>query len=444
MLWSPDRPKDMRIVITGMGIVAPGANDVETYWRNLINGKSALEPFDIDELAKEKGFIGENAQYTHDVRLVGRVKIDPVEHLQRYKVKFAPKRFNQRVAPEAQILICSAVEALSQSGVLLPDGTINPSIDKEEVTVRMGTILGPSLNISRYQNHIDHQKHEPEQELYGIMHIDPQRLSTMTANFFDFQGGPETSASACSSGGSALSGGIADILLNDARYCLVGASDLAIHPHLITQLDNARALSHENDPRMCRPFDKNYTGVFMGEGAAVLFIETLESAQERHAKILAEITGYGKAGENSDFDPSGKGISLALRRSIRRSGPMKTKGYDFNHTHSAGTKGDETEVESAREARKKLGYDESHWAVGSSKWQGGHPWGPAVLNGVIVGVKALNEDILPPSPNLETPIMEDVDFVQGEARPERVGRVSVTGQGLGGGATAHTLEIPGK
>jgi len=67
MLWSPDRPKDMRIVITGMGIVAPGANDVETYWRNLINGKSALEPFDIDELAKEKGFIGENAQYTHDV-----------------------------------------------------------------------------------------------------------------------------------------------------------------------------------------------------------------------------------------------------------------------------------------------------------------------------------------------------------------------------------------
>jgi len=370
-----------RVVVTGMGAVSALGNNVDATWEGLVAGRSGvrrIEAFDPSRLA---------AQIAAEVRDLDGSNVLPRKELRR---------------TDRYILfgLVTAREAMDQAG--LPDRLEG---DLAELTGAIlgtglggvGTLIdGITLNATRGPDRIS-----PFFVPMGI----PNVGAGMIAIVFGMTGPNFATSSACATGGHAIGEAWETIRRGDADIMLAGGSEAAIHEAVVGGFASMRALSTRNDDPAgaSRPFDRGRDGFVIGEGAGVMVLEAIESAEARGAEPLAELVGYGATADASHITlpaPGGIGAVRAARRALEKAG-LPADAVEHVNAHATSTpEGDRTEVEAMRTI---FGAHAPRVAVTSNKSMLGHTLGAAGAIEAIATVLAIRTGCVPPTINLDAP-----------------------------------------
>lgn len=418
-----------RVVVTGMGAITPLGIGVEATWRNAIEGKSGIVENRFDQYPQIKASVAGMVpqKFNPKVALAGLL---------------SGKDIGNRLHRSVHFSLAAAFEALQQAGILTQrEGEdaknkkwkINPQIiDPSEVAAIIGTGIGGGEAIAKVQLSLDAKKRAGP---FDILHALPERVVTPVTMAFDIRGPTYTVVAACATGNIAIASGVKEIMMGDARIAVVGGTEAVNVPIGSAMFDAMHALDPESDPtKTPRPFDELAGGFVMGEGAGILVLERLDFARARGAKILAEVTGYGNYSDaHHDTDPSGEGGKLALLRAIDRAKAKGANGRVYNNLHGTGTKtGDPVELRIVREAYTERKIDVA--GMSSTKSETGHLLGAAGAVEAVIGIKALEDQVMPPTLRLENPIKEaeGLNLVPKEAQRAEFDHVHSNAFGFGG------------
>ncbi len=398
-----------RVVITGLGCISPLGNDVETTWGHILAGKSGvgtITHFDTRDFktkiaAEVKGFDGRE--------LFGRKEA-------------------RRMDPVSQYALAAAQQAVDDSGLEINDE------NRDRIGVVIGTGTGGMGTISKNMQ-IFFERGPSRVSPFLVPMMLPDTSAGMVAIRFGVRGPNMAVVTACASGTNALGESAEIIRLGRADVMLAGGSEAAIIPIAMAGMSVMGAISSRNEEpeRASRPFDAGRDGFIMGEGAAILVLESLEYAQARGAHILAEISGYGSTNDAYHISapaPNGAGAALCMRTALDSAGLDTTKiGYINAHGTSTFLN-DKSETAAIKTVFGEQAYK---IPVSSTKSMTGHLLGAAGALEAIFCVKTLAEEILPATINYETPDPEcDLDYVPNQARPARVDHIMSNSFGFGG------------
>ncbi|HEY7356756.1 MAG TPA: beta-ketoacyl-ACP synthase II, partial [Ktedonobacterales bacterium] len=241
--------------------------------------------------------------------------------------------------------------------------------------------------------------------------------------------------SACATGANAIGEAYETIRRGDARVMVAGGAEAAVQPVAIASFGNMHALSRRNDDpqRASRPFDAERDGFVMGEGAGIIVLEDMEFAQERGARIYAELVGYGATADAhhiTDPAPGGRGLVRAMRRALQKGG-IAPEEVNYINAHGTSTPPNDR---SETAAIKDLFGDHAYkLAVSSTKSMTGHMMGAAGGVEAAISVLSIRDNIMPPTINYEHPDPEcDLDYVPNEARQADVRVALSNSMGFGG------------
>jgi 3-oxoacyl-[acyl-carrier-protein] synthase II len=398
-----------RIVITGLGAVSPLGLDVASTWQGLIEGKSgvsAITTFDTRDFptkiaASVQGF-------------------DPTLYLNQREAR--------RMSPFILYTLAAAYEAVTQARLDLSQE------DPTRVGVEIGSGLGGTSIVEEQRLILENK---------GIRHINPSMVpailintaACMVAIQLGIKGPVNSGVSACASGLTSLGDAARRLAWGDADVMLAGGAESVVTPLAIAGFSRLGALSKKNDTpeKACAPFDAGRDGTVIGEGAAVLVLETLGHAQGRHAPILAEVLGYGltcDAYHTAAPEPSGDGAARAMANALREAG-ISLDEVDYICAHGTGTElNDISETLAIKTALRERAYEVP---VSSNKGAVGHMIGAAGAISTVAGVQAILTGLIPPTINYQTPDPEcDLDYVPNVARETTVNTVMINSFGFGG------------
>jgi 3-oxoacyl-[acyl-carrier-protein] synthase II len=412
-----------RIVVIGMGAVSPLGVGVEQMWTRIKEGEIGIRELEGDEfihnavraVAKVPDFDAQSelAKVIPDNKLLGETK--------------------RRNDVSTIFAVIAAGEALGQAGILGPDGKINPDIvDPFEVVDTIGTGIGGAHTIAEASEKLHNPRPGKKIGPADIFKSLPERVSSVPSIVYGIEGGAHTPVAACATGNYGISSGADSIMLGRAKIAVVGGTDACIRPAVLGEFEAIGALSIVSDPtKASRPFDINRSGFVMGEGGGVLVLAERDFAIEKKLPIIAELAGYGEASDAKHAtDPSVVGAARAARLAMR-SELLKNKGPIFAAAHATGTGvGDPAELMALR-----LSLEGKHVAgISGPKGSLGHTMGAAGALEGILAIKALNEQIMPPTMNLEDPIAEGdgINLVPNEAQEAEVDVVINPSFGFGG------------
>jgi 3-oxoacyl-[acyl-carrier-protein] synthase II len=407
-----------RVGITGIGMVTPLGNDTATSWEALKKGVSGAGPITQFDAS------------AHETRIAAEVKgFDPLLYMERKDL-----RRNDRFA---QFAMAATIQALRDAKLPFT-GTDQMDQDTAAIAEETGIILGSGIGGLTTM-------HEQFKLLFdrGPDRISPF-FSTMTpidlaAGFISITlglGGPNFAVvSACATGAHAIGEAYETIRRGDARIMVAGGAEAAIQPVAIASFGNMHAMSRRNDDptHASRPFDAERDGFVMGEGAGILILEDLEYAQERGARVYAELVGYGATADAhhiTDPAPGGRGLVRAMRRALQK-GCIAPEEVNYINAHGTSTPPNDR---SETGAIKALFGDHAYkLAISSTKSMTGHMMGAA--GGVEAGISVLSiyDQVMPPTINYTHPDPEcDLDYIPNEARPADVRIALSNSMGFGG------------
>ena len=402
------------IVVTGIGAVTPLGVGVKNYWENLISGKSGIAPisrFDATDLP---------------VTFAGEVKdFNPEDFMTKKQVK--------EMELFMQFGYAAAAEAMEDAG-FTEDENGNLPLPKERIGIVLGTVFSGIIDIAATQDKFS---------TGSASRVNPRFITRIIGNIAAAQiaiskglKGPSlTVSTACSSGIDAITTGIMLIEQDMADAVICVGAEAATSPLTILGLSSIHALSRNNeDPEHAsRPFDLNRDGFVMAEGGGAVIIEKEESALKRDARIRCSVAGYANSTDGyhvTSPHPEGIAAIFCMKQSLEVAG-LPLTAVDYINAHGTSTpKGDIIEVG----AIKSLFGDHAYkLAVSSTKSSTGHLMGAGGTVEAIACIKALEEDILPPTINQTTPDPEcDLDFVPNEARKTPVNVAMCNAFGFGG------------
>lgn len=404
------------IVITGMGATTPLGGDLASTWAGMLAGRSGVSRL-TDEWAAEL-----------PVQIAARAAVDPSEIIDRVKAR--------RLDRSTQLALVAAQEAWADAGFDW-EATDDSQVDPNTLLVSLASGIGGLHSLlNNWDNHRDK----------GYRRVSPFTIPMLMANApasnvgiqIHAKAGIHAPVSACASSNEAISLAIDQIRLGRAEVAVVGGTESTIHPLPLAAFGQMQALSRRNDEpeRASRPWDKGRDGFVMGEGAAVMVIETLEHAQARGAKIYGTLAGSGISADGYDMvlpDPSGVGQSAAMTKALRNASLTPA---DIIHVNAHGTSTPQGDITEANSVRTALGADTDHVVVTSTKSMTGHLLGGAGALETIATVMALHDRMAPPTINLEDP--EDglpIDVAANTARPLPDGDLAALNNSFGfGGA----------
>ena len=393
------------MVITGMGVITPIGNTVDSYWKNLLAGESGVDlisSIETEELP---------VKFAAEVR-----DFDPKAYM--------PRKLSTEMDRFMQMAFAAAGQALEDAG-----GMDDP--------YRTGIIMGTALNGITTITGTERSYHTS-----AFKRVGPRFLAKCIGNIGASQiaiangikGPSMTLNTACASGGDAISlcamhlqAGLADMMI------AVGA-EAPVTEILIQSLAAAQALSTKNETPLqaCRPFDTDRDGFVIGEGGGALIIETEEHAKARGARIYGELLGCGN---NTDAyhtvtpKPDGEGEILCMRQALEMAGIGPEKIGYVNAHGTATVKGDVTEDLSLRTV---FGED-SQVRIGSTKAATGHMMGAGGITEVITCLKAIETGMLPPTLNLDNKDPECVmKYVSASEKAEGLEYAMSNAFGFGG------------
>ncbi|UCC88765.1 MAG: beta-ketoacyl-ACP synthase II [Anaerolineales bacterium] len=405
-----------RVVVTGMGAITPIGNDVTHTWEALKAGESGIAritQFDPSDLATQ--FAGEVKGFDPNARF-GRKEARRMDRVTQFAME-----------------ICS--QAVTDSR-LLENGN-----DRDRVGVVVSSAVG---GISTLLSQHDVLKSSGPRRIspffIPMMLVDTP--SAQVAIEYGLRGPNMSIVTACATGTNAIGEAFEMIARGAADAMLAGGCEAGLHPITIAGFNVMGALStHNEDPAgACRPFDANRDGFVVGEGGAVLVIEELEHALARGATIHAEIVGYGTSVDANHMAApveTGDGARLAMRNALDRA-QLPSESVDYVNAHGTSTRiNDPIETRAIKDLMGEHAYN---IAVTSSKSMTGHLLGGAGALEALICVKVLEDGIIPPTINYETPDPDcDLDYVPNQARQAEV-RVAMSNSfGFGGHNACLTL-----
>jgi len=382
-----------RVVITGLGVITPVGNGVDTMWRSLVAGQSGIGPitlFDSSEIP---------------VRIAGEVKeFDPVAIFGRREA-----RRNDRFTLFA---LEAARQAVDDAGLEFEDWL------RRESGVLIGTAIGGIVTLlNNYDvfNESGYRRVSP----FMVPMMMPNAASGTIAIRYGLRGPNLMVGSACATGTHAIGESAEIIRRGDAQVMICGGSESVLAPLTIAAFANMGALSTRNDEpeRACRPFEAGRDGFVMGEGAGVMVLESLELAERRGARIYAELAGFGATSDAYHItapEESGAGAASAMAMALESAG-LKPQDVDYINAHGTGTElNDRIETLAIR---RTFGNHADDLTVSSSKSMMGHLMGAAGAVEAIACVKSLETGWIHPTINYEQPDPEcDLDYVPNKAR----------------------------
>lgn len=396
-----------RVVVTGIGTISPIGNDVTRFWENMKQGKSGIGPIEAFDASES------------NVSVAAEVKdFDPKDTMGR-------KEYS-RMDRYSQFGVAASVEALEDSGY-----------DVESNAENVGVIVGSGIGgLIALQDGIEKMLDKGPKRVSPM--FVPMTIGNMGAANISMKVGSRGTSldvvTACASATNSIGEAFLKIQNGDLDACFAGGAEATINEIGIAGFDVLTALSRNKDPETAsRPFDKERDGFVMGEGAGILFLESLESAQKRGAEILAEIVGYAS---NSDAyhmtapRPDGSGAGQAIKTAIEMAG-IQAEDVDYINAHGTSTPtNDSAETASIKYA---LGEHAYNIPVSSSKGFFGHLLGAAGGVEAIAVIKALQEGYVPPTLGLEnTDEACDLDYVPQEGRKQKITYALSNSLGFGG------------
>jgi 3-oxoacyl-[acyl-carrier-protein] synthase II len=396
-----------KVVVTGIGMINALGNDKETAFKNIIAGKTGIDKITL--------FNTEN----HSVKIAGEVK------------DFEPKKvMNPSDVKKADRFIHLGIKAAKEA---IANANLPEDIDLTRFGVSSGAGIGGLINIEK--NSIVAENKAPRRISPFFI---PSSLVNMLGGFVSIEHGLKgpnlSSVTACAAGTHAIIEATKTIMLGGADRMLVVAAESPICSVGIGGFASMKALSTQNDtPEIAsRPFDKNRDGFVMGEGAGALILEEYESAKSRGAKIYAEIIGFGESGDaNHITSPVVDGPFRAMKSAVEMAKNITNSDIKIDYINAHGTS---TPANDKNEtlAIKQLFGDEVP-PVSSTKGQTGHCLGAAGGIEAVVCLMAMEEGIIPPTINYQTPDEDcDLDYVPNQARQADLNIVMSNSFGFGG------------
>jgi 3-oxoacyl-[acyl-carrier-protein] synthase II len=398
-----------RVVVTGMGVITPVGNDVATFWKSLIEGKSGVRVIDRFDVTD------------YPTKIAAQVEgFNPED--------FIDKKEAKRMDRFAQFAVACAKMAKEDAGL-----EITPE-NAERVGVYIGSGIG-GISTLMEQHQILLEKGPRRVSPFMIPMMISDMASGQVSIHLGAKGPNSSPISACATGTNAIGDAFKIIERGHADVMLTGGAEATIHPIALAGFSAARALSQRNDEpeKASRPFDRDRDGFVMGEGAGVLVLESLDHALARGAKIYAEIVGYGMSGDAYHITqpaPEGEGAARAMREALRDA-EIDPSEVDYINAH--GTSTDFNDKFETIAIKTAFGDSAYKVAISSTKSMTGHLLGAAGAIEAVASIMAIKEDIIPPTINYENPDPDcDLDYVPNEARRTEVKVAMSNSLGFGG------------
>jgi minimal PKS ketosynthase (KS/KS alpha) len=419
-----------RVVVTGIGVVAPGSMGREGFWDMITAGRTATRRITFFDASRFRSQVA--AEVDFDGRLLG-LTAQEVHRNDRF----------------VQMAMVAADEAVADSG--LPIGSDSPDApDPDRVGVTLGSAVGATMRLEQeYVSVSDAGRHwlvDPRYASRFLAHaLVPSCGATELAVRFGAHGPATVVSTGCTSGIDSIGYGSQLIEDGDADVVVAGASDAPISPISMACFDTIRATTDNNaDPEHAsKPFDARRNGFVMGEGAAVLVLEELEHARRRGAEVYCEVTGYASrcnAFHMTGLKPDGTEMAEALNRALDQ-GRIDPSEVGYVNAHGSGTKQNDRHETAA--VHKSLGSAAERVAMSSIKSMVGHSLGAIGSIEVAATALAVQRGVLPPTANYEVPDPEcDLDYVPKVAREQKVDVAVSVGSGFGGFQSAIVLASP--
>ena len=397
-----------RVVVTGLGVISPLANDVDTFWRRLVAGESG---------------VGEITRFDHTdfkVHIAAEVKdFDPEDYIDKRKVR--------RLDLFSRYAVAAAKNAAA-------DADFDPSLEAE----RCGAVIGSGVGgLQTLQSEIEKLIEKGPARTNPL--LVPMMIPNMGAAHVSLELGTKgplsATCTACAAGSDAIAYAARLIRHGDAEVMFAGGSEAPISPVGVAGFAAARALSLRNDDPAgaSRPFDSARDGFVIGEGAGCLVLESLEHAQARGAHIYAELAGAGMSSDAFHMtlpDETGHSQARAMVMAIEEAG-MKPGDVDYINAHGTATgAGDVAETKAIKDA---FGAHAAELAVSSNKSMIGHCLGASGAIEAVATVLTIVNSLIPPTINLTEPDPDcDLDYVPLESRFQRVDVAASNSFGFGG------------
>ncbi len=399
-----------RVVITGMGLLSPVGNDIESAWKNILQGQSGITNIDSFDISK------------FSTQFAGLVKnFNPQDY------GIIPKEARKMDA-FVQYGVAAAVAAVRDSGI---EHTV---IDPTRYGVCLGSGIGGIEFIGMYDELM--LKGGPRKiSPYFI----PGALINIAAGYvsirYNFQGPNLAFATACTTGSHSIGMAARAIVYGDADVMIAGGSEKASTPLGIGGFCAVRALSTRNeDPtKASRPFDIDRDGFVLADGAGVLVLEEYEHAKKRGAKIYAELVGFGMSGDAfhiTQTAPNGAGGARAMMVAMR---DAKLNPEDIDHINAHATSTPLGDVSETQAIKAALGAHAYNIPISATKSATGHLLGAAGALEAVFSVLSIRDQVVPPTINLDNPDpLCDLDYVPKLARQAKVQTVLSNSFGFGG------------
>lgn len=398
-----------RVVITGLGCVSPVGNNVPSMWANILAGISGVDfitHFDASEYkskiaAEVKGFDASALYGSREARRMDRF---------------------------TQIALAASEEARRDAALEIHDG------NRDRIGAVIGTAIG-GIGTLFEQLQVFNERGPLRVSPFLVPMMIPDTGGGMIAINLGIRGPNMAVVTACATGTNAIGEAAEVIRRGQAEVMFAGGSEAAIVPIAMAGLNVMTALSMQNDEpaRASRPFDLHRDGFVMGEGAAVLVLESLEHAQERGVPILAEFSGYGTTNDAYHISApaeNGAGAALCMRAALDDA-RLETGDIDYINAHGTSTPlNDKSETAAIKTVFGERAYN---IPISSTKSMTGHLLGASGALEAVICVNALQTQSAPPTINYETPDPDcDLDYVPNSARSMKIDTVMSNSFGFGG------------
>lgn len=399
-----------RIVITGLGVISPVGIGTNTFWQSLLSGKSGVSKVESFDVANFSSKIAAQC-----------LDYDPLNYFDTKKAR--------TLARFVQYASVAAKEAVANA---------NLNMDNEDRT-RVGVIVGSGIGSIRTAE-VEYEKFLKKGPRRISPHFIPRIIINEAAGQVSIDHGAQGPATcvvtACSTATNSIGEAARLIAWDEADVMIAGGTESATTVLGLGGFSALKALStqfNDEPQRASRPFDAKRDGFVMGEGAGVCILESLEHAQKRGAKILAEFAGYGRTSDAYHItapESSGNGAKRAMELAMKDGG-LNPANISYINAHGTSTSlNDKTETLAIKNA---FGENAAKIPISSTKSMTGHLLGAAGGVEFAACVKAVQDDIVPPTINYENPDPEcDLDYVPNEARKITVNTAMSNSLGFGG------------
>ena len=399
----------MRVVVTGMGALAPNGNTVPKYWDSLVSGISGID------------YISHFDTSNFPVKIAGEISnLNPEDHFERKEVR--------KLDPFSIYALIACNEAMQMSGL------DSYNFNNNRAGVMVGCGIGGITTLLNEHDVLNNS---------GARRISPFFVTKLIVNIaggqiaikWNLKGPNQTIVSACASATDAIGMALRVIQSGMADIMIAGGTEASICDLPLAGFSKIRALCNEADPPQSasRPFDKDRNGFVMGEGSGMLVLETEEHAMSRGATILGELAGYGATNDAYHVTQpaeGGAGAVLAMQLAIE---DAKARPEEINYINAHGTSTPFNDKNETSAIKTVFGEHANKLKISSSKSMTGHLLGASGGIEAIAGLKAIEHQLVPPTINYTTPDPEcDLDYVPNIAQNSKIDLVLSNTFGFGG------------